>query len=202
MALLRQKGITDNVVLDAMQQIPRHCFLDSAFSEQAYEDKALSIDEGQTISQPYTVAFQTQLLQVKKGMKVLEIGTGSGYQCSVLCKMGAMVYSIERHNKLHQKAKAMLDALHLKAQLICGDGTKGLPQLAPFDRILVTAGAPVVPDVLVKQLKTGGILVIPVGDERMQRMLQVTRTGEDTSETKAFDNFAFVPLIGEHGWKP
>ncbi len=202
MALLRQKGITDNVVLDAMQQIPRHCFLDSAFSEQAYEDKALSIDEGQTISQPYTVAFQTQLLQVKKGMKVLEIGTGSGYQCSVLCKMGAMVYSIERHNKLHQKAKAMLDALHIKAQLICGDGTKGLPQLAPFDRILVTAGAPVVPDVLVKQLKTGGILVIPVGDERMQRMLQVTRTGEDTTETKAFDNFAFVPLIGEHGWKP
>ena len=201
MALLRQKGITDTAVLDAMQQIPRHCFLDSAFSEQAYEDKALSIDEGQTISQPYTVAFQTQLLQVKKGMKVLEIGTGSGYQCSVLCKLGAMVYSIERHNKLHQKAKAMLDALHLKAHLIYGDGTKGLPQLSPFDRILVTAGAPVVPDVLVKQLKIGGILVIPVGDANMQRMLQVTRTGDEETETKAYDNFAFVPLIGEHGWK-
>jgi protein-L-isoaspartate(D-aspartate) O-methyltransferase len=200
-SLLRQKGITDNAVLRVMEHIPRHVFLDSAFSENAYDDKAFSIGEGQTISQPYTVAFQTQLLRLRKGDKVLEIGTGSGYQTAVLCSLGASVFSIERHKKLHLEAKEILNRMNLNAQLIWGDGTKGLAKLAPFDKIIVTAGAPVVPDILVKQLKTGGILVIPVGNDREQRMLQITRTGEEATETLAYDGFAFVPLIGEHGWK-
>ncbi len=201
MALLKRKGISDNSVLKAMEMIPRHYFLDSAFSENAYEDKPFSILEGQTISQPYTVAFQTQLLNLKKGDKVLEIGTGSGYQTAILSLMGASVYSIERHRKLYEFAKEKLHQLHLKAHLICGDGTKGLDKLAPFDKIIVTAGAPVVPDSLVKQLKTGGTLVIPVGDEKEQKMLQIIRLNETETETKAFGGFAFVPLIGEHGWK-
>jgi protein-L-isoaspartate(D-aspartate) O-methyltransferase len=200
-ALLKQKGITDTAVLTAMEKIPRHCFLDSAFSENAYDDKAFSIAEGQTISQPYTVAFQTQLLQVKKGDKVLEIGTGSGYQTSVLCMMGASVYSIERHRKLHLQAKEILHEMHLKAQLICGDGTKGLEKIAPFDKIIVTAGAPVVPEIMIKQLKVGGILVIPVGNSKSQRMMQIIRVTETENRTNAYDGFAFVPLIGEHGWK-
>lgn len=200
-ALLRQKGITDNSVLAAMEKIPRHCFLDSAFSENAYDDKAFSIGEGQTISQPFTVAFQSQLLQLRKGDKVLEIGTGSGYQTAVLCMLGASVYSIERHRLLHQQAKEMLHQMKLHAQLICGDGTKGLEKLAPFDKIIVTAGAPVVPDMLLKQLKVGGIMVIPVGDSKEQHMLQIIRTSETENETKSYDGFAFVPLIGEHGWK-
>ena len=184
-----------------MEKMRRHCFLDSAFSENAYDDRALSIAEGQTISQPYTVAFQTQLLQVHKGEKVLEIGTGSGYQTAVLCLLGASVYSIERHRKLHQQAREILNELHLKANLICGDGTKGLQKLAPFDKIIVTAGAPVVPKILIQQLKVGGILVIPVGNSKSQRMMQIIRITETENKTNAYDGFAFVPLIGEHGWK-
>ncbi|MCX6190491.1 MAG: protein-L-isoaspartate(D-aspartate) O-methyltransferase [Bacteroidetes bacterium] len=200
-ALLRQKGISDSGVLNAIGSIPRHCFMDSAFSENAYEDKAFSIAEGQTISQPYTVAFQSQLLRIRRGEKVLEIGTGSGYQSAVLCFMGASVYSIERHRKLHDSAKELLHKLNLKAHLIYGDGTLGLNKIAPFDKIVVTAGAPIVPDVLVKQLKIGGLLVIPVGNSKEQRMLQITRLGENETATIAYDGFAFVPLIGEHGWK-
>ena len=200
-ALLKQKGITDFGVLRAIEKIPRHSFLDSAFSENAYDDKPFSIAEGQTISQPYTVAFQSQLLQVRRGDKVLEIGTGSGYQTAVLCILGASVYSIERHRKLYQQARDILQEMHLKAQLICGDGTRGLPQLAPFDKIIVTAGAPIVPEILVKQLKIGGVLVIPVGNSLKQRMMQITRISETDTKTNAYDGFAFVPLIGEHGWK-
>ncbi len=200
-ALLKQKGITDFSVLNAIEKIPRHVFLDSAFSENAYEDKPFSIAEGQTISQPYTVAFQTQLLKLRRGDKVLEIGTGSGYQTAVLCLLGASVYSIERHRKLYQQAKSILHELNLKAHLICGDGSKGLVQLAPFDKILVTAGAPIVPENMIKQLKIGGILVIPVGNSLKQRMMQITRITETESQTHAYDGFAFVPLIGEHGWK-
>ncbi len=198
---MRQKGITDASVLNVIATVPRHCFLDSAFSENAYEDKAFSIAEGQTISQPYTVAFQSQLLRLRKGEKVLEIGTGSGYQTAILCMLGASVYSIERHRKLHDSAKEMLRAMNLNAHLILGDGTKGLEKLAPFDKIIVTAGAPVVPDTLVNQLKIGGILVIPVGNSKQQRMLQIARITETETTTIAYDGFAFVPLIGEHGWK-
>jgi protein-L-isoaspartate(D-aspartate) O-methyltransferase len=200
-SLLKRKGIADAKVLEAIEAIPRHSFLDSAFSENAYEDKPFSIGEGQTISQPYTVAFQTELLKVKKGDKVLEIGTGSGYQTAVLCLMGATVYSIERHRKLYKQAKEILHDMHLQAHLICGDGTKGLPKLAPFDKILVTAGAPVIPETLVQQLKIGGMLVIPVGDENLQQMLRITRVSETETTTENFGGFIFVPLIGEHGWK-
>ena len=190
----------DASVLKAMESVPRHSFLDSAFSENAYDDKAFSIAEGQTISQPFTVAFQSQLLGIRRGDKILEIGTGSGYQTAVLCSMGASVYSIERHRLLYQNAKSLLNEMKLMAHLICGDGTKGLEKLAPFDKIIVTAGAPLVPETLVSQLKIGGVLVIPVGDNTKQRMLKITRTTATEIDTLSYDGFAFVPLIGEHGW--
>ncbi len=199
-ALLKTKGIVDASVLKAMESVPRHSFLDSAFSENAYDDKAFSIAEGQTISQPFTVAFQSQLLGIRRGDKILEIGTGSGYQTAVLCSMGASVYSIERHRLLYQNAKSLLNEMKLMAHLICGDGTKGLEKLAPFDKIIVTAGAPLVPETLVSQLKIGGVLVIPVGDNTKQRMLKITRTTATEIDTLSYDGFAFVPLIGEHGW--
>lgn len=198
--VLIEKGITDNLVLEAINRVPRHLFLDHAFLEHAYEDKAFPIGDGQTISQPYTVAFQTSLLELKKGDKVLEIGTGSGYQCCVLIEMGANVYTIERVKNLHEKAVFYMSQLGYKANFYCGDGTLGLPTIAPFDKIIVTAGAPVVPETLVQQLSIGGILVIPVGDAKSQKMLRIRRINSTQFTKEELGDFAFVPLKGEKGW--
>ncbi|WPP52586.1 protein-L-isoaspartate(D-aspartate) O-methyltransferase [Catalinimonas niigatensis] len=198
---VRSKGITDERVLRAINTVPRHAFLDNAFLTHAYQDKAFQIGEGQTISQPYTVAFQTQLLQIKPGDKVLEIGTGSGYQCSILAEMGANVYSIEYHWPLHQRAGNMLKNLGYQAHLFHGDGTKGLPAFAPYDGIIVTAGAPSVPMTLIAQLAPGGRLVIPVGDRRSQKMLLIMKDESGKMNKKEFDHFSFVPLLGQHGWE-
>jgi protein-L-isoaspartate(D-aspartate) O-methyltransferase len=199
--LLATKGITDTKVLSAILSIPRHYFFSKTFHSHAYEDKAFPIGEGQTISQPYTVAYQTQVLHVTQGDKILEIGTGSGYQAAVLMQMGAKLYSIERHEALSVKASTLLQKLGYSPVLKCGDGTKGWAEKGPFDKIIVTAGAPVVPDTLVAQLKIGGIMVIPVGDNKKQRMLSIVKTAELKYETIELDYFAFVPLIGEKGWK-
>ncbi len=199
--LLEKKGIKDKAVLKAMLHIPRHFFFSKTFESHAYDDKAFPIGEGQTISQPYTVAYQSQILQVNKNDKILEIGTGSGYQAAVLLEMGARVYSIERQEKLHLRSKLILKKLGYNAQLKYGDGTKGWSEYAPFDKIIVTAGAPVIPKMLLAQLKIGGIMVIPVGDEKTQRMLSIVKTGEKTFKQIELDHFAFVPLVGEEGWK-
>jgi protein-L-isoaspartate(D-aspartate) O-methyltransferase len=197
-AVLKGKGINDPKVLDAVMNIPRHEFIDdSAFHQHAYEDKAFPIACGQTISQPYTVAFQSQLLGLRPGEKVLEIGTGSGYQTAVLCLMGVKVFSIERHRPLHLETKARLDRMGHKAFLTHGDGYKGLPQFAPFDKILVTCGAPLVPDALLAQLKVGGRLVIPVGDGPVQRMLSVDRTATDVFDRQEHGAFRFVPMLSD-----
>lgn len=197
---LIQKGIKQEAVLEAVNKIPRHIFFDQALESHAYEDKAFPIGEGQTISQPYTVAKQTELLEIKQGAKILEIGTGSGYQGAVLCAMGVKLYSIERHKPLHLKAKTYLNSLGMKPTLVCGDGTKGLPSYMPFDGIIVTAGAPNIPNALINQLKIGGILVIPVGDHKNQKMIQVKRVSESEVTTQSYGDFAFVPLIGENAW--
>lgn len=199
-AELSAKGISDKRVLDAMMKIPRHFFFQRTFHSHAYIDKAFPIGEGQTISQPYTVAYQTQLLHVEPGDKILEIGTGSGYQASVLAELGAELYSIERHESLHKKAEKQLALLGYKAHLKCGDGTKGWKEKAPFDKIIVTAGAPVIPKELAAQLAIGGIMVIPVGDEQVQKMITVIRKSETAFEQIVLDDFKFVPLIGQNGW--
>jgi len=193
---LYEKGIRDENVLSAIQAIPRHFFLDKAFEEHAYEDKAFPIDEHQTISQPYTVAYQTELLQVKKREKILEIGTGSGYQSAVLAVLGVRLYTIERHELLHQKAKKMFETLGLLGiRSYFRDGYKGLGEFAPFDKIIVTAGASEVPPALKQQLKIGGILVIPVGDDRQQKMLKITRLNETDYQEEVLRDFRFVPLL-------
>ncbi len=197
---LREKGIKDERVLMAIGKIPRHKLVDTALHNRAYTDSALPIGLGQTISQPYTVAAQTELLEVQPGHKILEIGTGSAYQCMVLCELGAEVYSVERHNELYHRAKEALREEGYKALLKAGDGTLGWSTYAPYDGIIVTAGAPVVPNDLIKQLKIGGLLVIPVGDEVKQMMLRITRVSETEYSQEEFDNFKFVPLIGEKGW--
>ncbi|HEY9364207.1 MAG TPA: protein-L-isoaspartate(D-aspartate) O-methyltransferase [Chitinophagaceae bacterium] len=191
------KGITDEKVLHAINSIPRHYFLDSAFEELAYEDKAFPIGEGQTISQPYTVAYQTQLLALKPFEKVLEIGTGSAYQASVLAEMGVQVYTIERQKKLfeHNKQFAWLKKYH-NIKFFYGDGFEGLPTYAPFDKILITAAAPHVPPKLVEQLKEGGLMVIPLGTGGVQRMMRITKLKNDSIKEEVFDNFSFVPMIG------
>jgi protein-L-isoaspartate(D-aspartate) O-methyltransferase len=194
-ATLKQKGITNKSVLDAISKIPRHLFLNSSFEDYAYQDKAFPIGAGQTISQPYTVAFQTELLEVKKGDKVLEIGTGSGYQTAVLCTIGAIVYSVERQNELFKKTSLLLPKLGIRAKhLSFGDGYKGLPNYAPFDSIIVTAGAPEIPKALMSQLKIGGRLVIPVG-ENIQIMTLIIRKDETQFEKHEFGDFKFVPLL-------
>jgi protein-L-isoaspartate(D-aspartate) O-methyltransferase len=198
---LATKGITDQRVLSAIGTVPRHFFFSPTFHSHAYEDKAFPIGEGQTISQPYTVAYQTQVLHVNTGDKILEIGTGSGYQAAVLAQMGANVFSIERHETLSAKAAKTLNKMGYKVRLKCGDGTKGWSQKAPFDKIIVTAGAPVIPQTLLEQLAIGGIMVIPVGNEKKQQMLSIVKIGETKVETIELDTFAFVPLIGEQGWK-
>ena len=175
---IKAKGIKDKEVLDAIGKIPRHLFLDSSFLEFAYQDKPFPIGSGQTISQPYTVAFQTELLDIDKGDKVLEIGTGSGYQACVLLELGAKVFSIERQKRLFEKTRVFLPKLNYRPRLFYGDGYKGLPTFAPFDKILITAAAPGIPDELLKQLKPGGRLVIPVGSSEIQEMLSLDKVSE------------------------
>jgi protein-L-isoaspartate(D-aspartate) O-methyltransferase len=193
--LLESKGIIDKNVLDAVSKIPRHLFLNSSFEDYAYQDKAFPIGAGQTISQPYTVAFQSQLLEVKKDDKILEIGTGSGYQTAVLCLMGAKVFSVERQNELFKKTSILLPKLGIRPKhLSFGDGYKGLPIHAPFDSIIVTAGAPIIPKPLMAQLKIGGRLVIPVGEEN-QIMTMLIRKNETQFEKHEFGDFKFVPLL-------
>jgi protein-L-isoaspartate(D-aspartate) O-methyltransferase len=194
--LLRQKGIGDENVLQAINNIPRHYFLDSAFDEIAYEDRAFPIQEGQTISQPYTVAYQTQLLQVKPFEKILEIGTGSIYQASVLAEMGAAVFTIERQKKLYDQSKNfVLKSKYPNIKFFYGDGYEGLPTYGPFDKIIITAAAPFIPPKLVEQLKTGGKMVIPLNEEQHQRMLRLTKNPDGTYSEEAFDNFSFVPML-------
>lgn len=195
MAVLREKGIRDERVLEAIGRVPRHFFLEKAFAEWAYQDKPFPIGCEQTISQPYTVAFQSSLLEVNKRDKVLEIGTGSGYQAAVLALLGARVFSIERHRPLYLQAKKMLRLLGLTGvRCYHRDGYKGLAEMAPFHRILVTAGAPEVPAALKEQLAIGGMLVIPVGDKD-QRMLRIIRRGENEWETEDHGDFRFVPFL-------
>ncbi len=192
--LEKKRGISDNFVLRAMLQVPRHFFLDSSFLEFAYDDKPFPIGSGQTISSLYTVAFQTALIQLKPKEKVLEIGTGSGYQTAILSELGAQVYSIERHRELHKKAKSLLKKLNYRANLFYGDGYSGLPQEAPFDKILVTCGAVETPPLLVEQLKPGGIMVIPIGFKD-QIMTQFFKNMDGNIEKKEYENFKFVPFL-------
>ncbi len=195
------KGIKDLRVLDAMMKIPRHFFFDPIFETHAYEDKAFPIAAGQTISQPYTVAFQTELLEIKKGHKILEIGTGSGYQASILLEMGAEVYTIEYQHELYEKTRKFLPTLGYRPHFFHGDGSKGMPNFAPYDGIIVTAGAPSVPNELLKQLKIGGKLIIPVGDGKSQTMCKLTLQSKNKVLKKEYNEFRFVPLLGEKGWR-
>jgi protein-L-isoaspartate(D-aspartate) O-methyltransferase len=194
--VIREKGINDPNVLAAIGTVPRHFFFDSSFLKFAYEDKAFPIGSGQTISQPYTVAFQTQLLMISKGQKVLEVGTGSGYQACILAEIGAKVFSIERQKSLYDKAFQFLPTLGYRIKLFYGDGYKGLPTYAPFDKIIVTAGAPYVPDSLLDQLKPGGIIVIPVNTGNdVQEMVTITRISEKEYQKREHGKFRFVPLL-------
>jgi protein-L-isoaspartate(D-aspartate) O-methyltransferase len=197
---LRKRGISDEKVLEVMLKIPRHFYFHKDFWEHAYEDKAFQIGAGQTISHPHTVAYQTQLLEIKHGDKVLEIGTGSGYQTSILLALGAQVYTIERQKELFDKTKKLLAELNLKPRFFYGDGSKGLPAFAPFDKIICTAGSPSIPQTLLAQMKIGAKMVIPVGNENAQKMNLVQRISETEFHTEALDSFRFVPLIGEQAW--
>jgi len=192
---LAEKGITDQRILAAFDAVPRHFFLDLAFDDQAYSNMAFQIGSGQTISHPYTVAFQTQLLEVEKGDKILEIGTGSGFQTSILCELGAKVFSIERHSNLHLDAKFIIAHLKYTPKLYFGDGYKGNALNAPYDKILVTCGAPEIPQELLKQLKVGGIMVIPVGEGHEQRMLKIVKLEERSFTQEEFGTFKFVPML-------
>jgi protein-L-isoaspartate(D-aspartate) O-methyltransferase len=198
-AELRTKGITDEAVLSAIGLIPRHYFLDSAFDKIAYEDRAFSIAADQTISQPYTVAFQTQLLKVKNGDKVLEIGTGSIYQTAILSALGAKVYTIERQEALYkktQKLNSMIAELLPNVYFFYGDGFEGLPEFAPFDKIIITAAAPKVPEKLWEQLKVKGMMVIPLDEsENAQRMLRLTKKKDGLAKRESFEQFSFVPML-------
>lgn len=198
---LRTKGISNETVLAAINEVPRHVFLDSSFVELAYQDQAFPIGSGQTISQPHTVAFQTQLLQVEKGMKVLEIGTGSGYQACVLAAMGAKVFSIERQRNLYFKTKEILEQLPFRVKTFLGDGFEGLPTYAPFDRVIITAGAPDIPEALIAQMKTNAIMVIPMDNPNGdgQTMLRITKLEDGTLKKEEFGGFKFVPMLKEIG---
>ena len=192
---IRRKGIKDEKVLDAISKVPRHAFMDSGFINFSYKDKAFPIGAGQTISQPYTVAFQTELLQIKKFDKVLEIGTGSGYQTAVLLELGARVYTIERQRELYLKAQNQLPKMGYQPQFFYGDGYQGLPTYGPFQKILVTAGAPDIPDKLIEQLTDGGRMVVPVGPSNHQEMKLVEKKAPDDYEITNHGTFVFVPLL-------
>jgi protein-L-isoaspartate(D-aspartate) O-methyltransferase len=194
--LLKQKGISDERLLKAMTYVPRHFFLDPGFDKVAYEDRAFPISEGQTISQPYTVAYQTQLLEVKPFEKVLEIGTGSGYQSIILAEMGAQVFTIERQKKLYEEHRNfVLRNKYPNIKYFYGDGYEGLPTFAPFDKVIVTAAAPFIPPRLTEQLRTGGKMVIPVGEGHVQRMMRLTKMEDGSFIEEIFDNFTFVPMV-------
>ena len=192
---LRIKGIRDPKVLDAIGKVPRHLFMDSGFIQFAYRDQAFPIGAGQTISQPYTVAFQSELLQVKERDKILEVGTGSGYQAAVLVEMGASVFTVERQKELYLKAQMLLPKIGYNPKFFLGDGYKGLPTYGPFDQIIVTAGAPFIPEELLGQLKIGGRMVIPVGSNEKQEMVVVTRNGDDDIVKEKHGTFVFVPML-------
>ena len=195
---LGEKGISDQRVLTAMSSVPRHLFRETMRDYMAYEDRALPIKCGQTISQPSTVAFQSELLDASPEMKVLEVGTGSGYQTAVLCAMGLKVYTIERQKELYDITKPRLEKLHYRPKCFLGDGYKGLPEYGPFDRILVTCGAPEVPEELLSQLKVGGVMVVPVGNEQ-QEMLRIVKMGEKPDDIlqQRYGNCNFVPMLGK-----
>ncbi len=191
---LKQKGITDSLVLDAMNQVPRHLFMDKSLEMIAYEERSLAIARGQTISQPLTVAFQSQLLELKPRNKVLEIGTGSGYQTAILYHITQRVYTMERQKELYMSAKKVFDELNIHPRCFFSDGFQGLPGFAPFDRILVTCAAPYIPQMLVAQLKVGGTMVVPVGD-KSQKMIRLTKIDESQTKTEEFGDFRFVPML-------
>lgn len=198
--LLKRRGIEDKNVLAAIGKVPRHFFFDETFWNQAYKDIAFPIGDGQTISQPYTVAYQTELLHIQRGDKVLEIGTGSGYQTCILLELGADVYTIERQRSLYDRTIRVLPYMGYRPHFFLGDGSKGIPEHAPYDKILVTAGAPFVPDVMLKQIRIGGVMVIPVGSEKEQKMVTILRIGEQEYERIELDTFRFVPLVGDQAW--
>ena len=193
---IQAKGITNEKILAVMLDLPRHFFMDSAFDKIAYEDKAFPIGEGQTISQPYTVAYQTQLLEIKKFDKVLEIGTGSAYQACVLAEMGAQVFTIERQRKLFESNKSFpFLKKYPSIKFFYGDGYEGLPTFAPFDKIIITAAAPEIPQKLIEQLKPGGMMVLPLGTGDVQRMLRITKLENNSLKEEVFDHFSFVPMV-------
>jgi protein-L-isoaspartate(D-aspartate) O-methyltransferase len=202
---LREAGIKDESVLDAINKVKRELFVSPEFKRFAYENNALPISNNQTISQPYTVAFMTEVMKVEKGDRILEIGTGSGYQAAVLCELGAEVFSVERIEQLYNEAKATLKKANYNAKLKCSDGTKGWKEHAPFNGIIVTAGSPGLPDELLRQLDDGGRLVIPVGDKDVQEIWCLKKSkdknGKESFETEKYQYFKFVPLIGEDGWQ-
>lgn len=198
--LKEKKGITNANVLAAIGNVKRHYFFDETFWAHAYLDKAFPIGDGQTISNPYTVAYQSQLLNIKTGDTILEIGTGCGYQTCVLLELGATVYTIERQEALYNRTIKVLPHLGYHPQFFLGDGSKGLAKFAPYHKIIVTAGAPFVPEILLKQLAIGGILVIPVGCNKTQKMMKVVRVSENEFEKFELENFKFVPLLGEQAW--
>jgi protein-L-isoaspartate(D-aspartate) O-methyltransferase len=193
--LRKDERIKNELIFDAFDKVPRHFFLDLAFVEQAYSNIAFQIGAGQTISHPITVAFQTQLLEVKKGEKILEIGTGSGFQTCILCEMGAKVFSIERQKELFVKSKELIYDIGYNPRLVFGDGYKGMPAFAPFDKIIVTCGAPDVPSSLLEQLKVGGVMVIPVGEGKEQVMHKIVKVNESSFQTEEFGTFKFVPML-------
>jgi len=192
---LKNKGITDDKVLNAINKVPRHLFMDSSFIHFAYKDKAFPIAANQTISQPYTVAFQTQILEINKGDKILEVGTGSGYQSAVLLEVGAIVYTIERHKILSTGAQALLPKLGYRPHFFYGDGFDGLPTYAPFDKIIVTAGANNIPEKLVEQLKPGGRMIVPIGNEKEQKMILINKSTEGLTDITEHGVFVFVPML-------
>lgn len=198
---LEREGITDKNALKAIARVPRHLFVEGVFADNAYENKALPIKEGQTISQPFTVAFQTQLLNLKPNMKILEIGTGSGYQAAILCEMGMRVFSVEIIEHLHYEAKYLLEILGYKPHLMLGDGSMGWKRYKPYEAILVTAASPAVPTVLRRQLEIGGKLVIPIGNQDLQQMTVVTRISTHKYEQQVYQTFRFVPLKGKYGFE-
>lgn len=192
---IRKKGISNEDVLEAINRVPRHLFMDSSFVHFAYKDQAFPIAAAQTISQPYTVAFQSQLLEVQRGNKILEIGTGSGYQAAVLLELGATVYTIERHKTLNLGAQTLLPQIGYRPRFFYGDGFEGLPTYAPFDKIIVTAGAPEIPEKLIEQLAPNGKLVIPVGDKNSQKMLLIEKSSGKKYKSTEHGAFIFVPML-------